>query len=48
MYASQNFDFFDSLESEFPREAHLRNLENALRIGPRLLVPASATPTPSG
>jgi len=42
MYASQNFDFFDSLESEFPREAHLRNLENALRIGPRLLVPASA------
>jgi hypothetical protein len=42
MYASQNFDFFDSLESEFPRETHLRNLESALRIGPRLLVPASA------
>ncbi len=42
MYASQNFDFFDSLESEFPRESHRRNLESALRIGPRLLVPASA------
>lgn len=42
MYASQNFDFFDSLDSEFPRETHRRNLETALRISPRLLVPASA------
>ena len=42
MYASQNFDFFDSLESEFPHETHRQNLENALSIAPRLLVPASA------
>lgn len=42
MYASQNFGFFDSLESEFPRETHQRNLESAVRIGPRLPVPASA------
>ncbi len=42
MYASQNFDFFDSLESDFPRETHRRNLESALGIAPRLLVPASA------
>ena len=42
MYASQNFDFFDSLESAFPWQTHRRNLENALRIAPRLLVPASA------
>jgi hypothetical protein len=42
MYASQNFDFFDSLESEFPCEIHRRNLENALAIAPCLLVPASA------
>ncbi|MEE8507868.1 MAG: MBL fold metallo-hydrolase [Myxococcota bacterium] len=42
MYASQNFDFFDSLEGEFPRETHRQNLESAVRIAPRLLVPASA------
>ena len=42
MYAGQNFDFFDSLESEFPSETHRQNLENALRIAPQLLVPASA------
>ncbi len=42
MYASQNFEFFDSLESEFPRETHRQNLESACRIAPRLLVPASA------
>ena len=42
MYASQNFDFFESLASEFPSENHRRNLENALSIAPRLLVPASA------
>ncbi len=42
MYASQNFDFFDSLESEFPHETHRRNLDSALSIAPRLLVPASA------
>ncbi|MEE8475344.1 MAG: MBL fold metallo-hydrolase [Myxococcota bacterium] len=42
MYASQNFDFFDSLESEFPHETHRRNLDTALSIGPRLLVPAAA------
>ncbi len=42
MYASQNFDFFDSLASEFPCASHQRNLGTALAIRPRLLVPASA------
>ncbi len=42
MYASQNFEFFDSLSSEFPAETHRRNLETALAVRPSLLVPASA------
>ena len=42
MYASQRFDFFDSLQGRFPRETHRGNLASALAIGPRLLVPASA------
>jgi len=42
MYASQNFEFFDSLSSEFPAETHCRNLETALAVRPSLLVPASA------
>jgi hypothetical protein len=42
MYASQNFEFFDSLASEFPVQSHRRNLETALSIRPGLLAPASA------
>ncbi len=42
MYASQNFEFFESLTTEFPAETHARNLETALRIDPHVAVPASA------
>jgi UDP-MurNAc hydroxylase len=42
MYASQNFDFFDSLSARFPFETHRQNLENVLRINPRMVAPASA------
>lgn len=42
MYASQNFEFFESLTAEFPAETHARNLETALRIDPAVAVPASA------
>jgi len=42
MYASQHFEFFDSLASEFPAQSHRRNLETALSIRPNLLAPASA------
>ncbi len=42
MYASQNFEFFDSLASEFPVQSHRRNLETALSIRPTLVAPASA------
>ncbi len=42
MYASQNFDFFESRSTEFPLGTHRRNLLNASRIAPRLVVPASA------
>jgi L-ascorbate metabolism protein UlaG (beta-lactamase superfamily) len=42
MYASQNFDFFDSLSARFPHETHRANLETVLRIGPGLAVPGSA------
>ena len=42
MYASQNFDFFDSLSACFPHETHRANLETVLRIGPGLAVPGSA------
>lgn len=42
MYASQNFDFFDSLSASFPHETHRANLETVLRIGPNVAVPGSA------
>jgi L-ascorbate metabolism protein UlaG (beta-lactamase superfamily) len=42
MYASQNFDFFDSLNARFPHETHRANLETVLRIKPGTAVPGSA------
>jgi hypothetical protein len=42
MYASQNFEFFESRATGFPVETHRRNLETVLRIDPTLVVPASA------
>ena len=42
MYASQNFEFFESRATGFPLETHRRNLETALRIAPSVVVPASA------
>jgi L-ascorbate metabolism protein UlaG (beta-lactamase superfamily) len=42
MYASQNFEFFESRATGFPLETHRRNLETVLRIAPRVVVPASA------
>lgn len=42
MYASQNFDFFDSRVTTFPVENHRKNLETVLQIHPRMVVPASA------
>jgi L-ascorbate metabolism protein UlaG (beta-lactamase superfamily) len=42
MYASQNFDFFESRTTTFPIEHHRKNLENALQVHPRTVAPASA------
>jgi UDP-MurNAc hydroxylase len=42
MYASQNFEFFESRATGFPHETHRRNLETVLRIAPRVVIPASA------
>jgi UDP-MurNAc hydroxylase len=42
MYASQNFEFFESRATGFPVETHRRNLETAMRIAPTVVVPASA------
>jgi L-ascorbate metabolism protein UlaG (beta-lactamase superfamily) len=42
MYASQNFDFFDSRATDFPFDEHRQNLESVLRIRPRMTAPASA------
>ena len=42
MYASQNFDFFETRSTEFPFETHRENLDNVLRIHPRVAVPSSA------
>ena len=42
MYASQNFEFFESGATGFPVETHRRNLETAVRIDPKVVVPASA------
>jgi L-ascorbate metabolism protein UlaG (beta-lactamase superfamily) len=42
MYASQNFEFFESLTTRFPAETHQQNLEAVVHIAPRTVVPASA------
>lgn len=42
MYASQNFEYFESRSTEFPYETHRKNLENVIRIEPRWVVPGSA------
>lgn len=42
MYASQNFEFFDSLTAYFPFDTHRANLESVLRIRPRAVVPGAA------
>jgi hypothetical protein len=42
MYASQNFEFFESRATGFPVDTHRRNLETALRVDPTVVVPASA------
>lgn len=42
MYASQNFDFFESRAAELPLEEHRSNVEHALRAGARTVVPGSA------
>ncbi|MGH7934681.1 MAG: MBL fold metallo-hydrolase [Candidatus Binataceae bacterium] len=42
MYASQNFEFFESHATSFPFESHRQNLETALRINPRMVAPGSA------
>jgi UDP-MurNAc hydroxylase len=41
MYASQNFEFFESRATEFPVETHRRNLETVMRIDPTVVAPAS-------
>jgi hypothetical protein len=42
MYASQNFEFFESQVTSFPFESHRQNLETVLRIGPRMVAPGAA------
>ncbi len=42
MYASQNFEFFDSLSAAFPFATHERNLRTVLALAPRVVVPGSA------
>ena len=42
MYASQNFDFFESRGTGFPHDTHALNLTNVLAIRPRMTVPGSA------
>ena len=42
MYASQNFDFFESGSRDFPYESHRKNLQNVLRIDARTVAPAAA------
>ncbi len=42
MYASQNFEYFESRSTEFPLETHRQNLENVMRIAPRWVVPGAA------
>jgi hypothetical protein len=42
MYASQNFEFFESHVTNLPFETHRQNLETVLRISPRMVAPGSA------
>lgn len=42
MYASQNFQFFESRGTGFPHKMHEMNLSNVMLIRPRLAVPGSA------
>ncbi|MGH7905148.1 MAG: MBL fold metallo-hydrolase [Candidatus Binataceae bacterium] len=42
MYASQNFEFFDSLSPVFPYDIHRQNLENVIRMAPQMAAPGSA------
>ncbi len=42
MYASQNFEFFESRATTFPTETHRRNLESAVCIHPAMVTPASS------
>jgi L-ascorbate metabolism protein UlaG (beta-lactamase superfamily) len=42
MYASQNFDFFQSRGTSFPHKMHAMNLSNVMAIRPRMTVPGSA------
>jgi UDP-MurNAc hydroxylase len=42
MYASQNFEFFESLSTTFPADTHRRNLQAVVEVSPRVAVPASA------
>ena len=42
MYASQNFDFFQSRATSFPHKMHAMNLSNVMAIRPRMVVPGSA------
>lgn len=41
-YASQNFDFFEERNTEFPWREHAANLETAAALEARLVVPGSA------
>ncbi len=42
MYASQNFNFFESRGTSFPYDMHALNLTNAMAIKPRMVVPGAA------
>lgn len=42
MYASQNFNFFESRGTDFPHAMHEMNLSTVMAIKPRMVVPGSA------
>ncbi len=42
MYASQNFNFFESRGTGFPHTVHERNLSNVMLIRPKMTVPGAA------
>jgi UDP-MurNAc hydroxylase len=42
MYASQNFEYFESRSAGFPYESHRQNLMHVMWIVPRWVVPAAA------